>query len=239
MKKTILILGIIFLLVGISLNPTIAVFNSNDDNTPPVTTCFINGTEGNNGYYISNVEVILNATDDMSGINTTYYVIDVPPVPNIYTKPFLVEGEANHLIDYRSIDNAGNIEDWKSKNIHIDLYPPQIFLHFTFLPNSYKFIADTDDSGSSVERVEFYVGEELMFNDSDNPYEWDFNHTGGCFGVTAIAYDKAGHNAHDYVYVSRSKDFSIQQSMHLSLLRFLDHFPLLHRLLDIWRHVLL
>ena len=200
---------------------------SRDDNdtTPPVTTRSLNGTEGENGYYISDVEVTLNATDDMSGVNVTYYFVDTPPIPKTYTGPFWVRGQAGHLVCYYSVDNAGNVEDWKCVNIHIDLYPPWVYLRYSVTPQGYKFIADADDDASLVDRVEFYIDDELMFTDYYSPYEWDSNLTGGGFKVSVIAYDRAGHEAYDDIWIRNKATTSSL------FLQFLERYPLLNRFL--------
>ena len=225
--------------------------SSRDDNdtTPPVTTHFINGTEGENGFYISNVEVTLNATDDISGVNVTYYFVDTPPIPKMYTGSFWVTGEANHLVCYYSVDNAGNVEEWKCVNIYIDLYPPRVFLGYYGTPQGYKFIADAIDDASLVEKVEFYLDDKLMFTDFNSPYEWNSNLSGGGFSVSVIAYDRAGHRAYDEIWIKTLGDFvkgiiygfdnqiqsqyNSQLTINLLLLQFFKRFPLLENLLNL------
>ena len=266
--RKILVFGTILLFVGMSIVPVVGSISrenrsstgiqlldssSRDDNdtTPPVTTHFFNGTKGENGFYISDVEVTLNATDDISGVNVTYYNLDVPPIQMIYTGPFWVRKEAGHLVCYWSVDNAGNVEDWKCFNIHIDLYPPTVDLWYQMTPQGWKFIADAYDSMSMVDRVEFYLDDELMFTDFYDPYEWDSNLTGEGFWIKAIAYDRAGHQAEDQVWVRTSRVFvkeiicrtssqtqiqsSSQQSSNHLLLRFLKHHP---RMFPILRQII-
>ncbi|MBA7636884.1 hypothetical protein ES703_44512 [subsurface metagenome] len=70
-----LVVAVILLFVSVSVVPSTGNRISFDDITPPVTTCTLNPPEpnGNNSWYVSDVEVTLNATDDMSGVNTTYW----------------------------------------------------------------------------------------------------------------------------------------------------------------------
>lgn len=255
--RRILVFGTILLFVGVSIVPVVGSISrenrfsteirlwnpgsrDNNDTTPPVTTYSFNGTEGENGFYITDVEVTLDATDDISGVNETYYFVGVPPIPKTYTGPFWVRGEANHLVCYRSVDNAGNIEKWKDVNIYIDLYPPSVDLWYKMTPQGWKFIADADDGVSMMDRVEFYLDEKLMFTDYQGFYEWDSNLTGGGYRVKAIAYDGAGHQDYDEVWVRKSRvldkgiisrtssqtqiQSNSQQSLHL-LLRFLEPHP--------------
>jgi hypothetical protein len=96
--------------------PTAPLF---DDITAPVTVCTLDGIIQLD-IYISNVTVTLNATDDISGVNATYYSIDSGNL-FVYTTPFLICGNGDHTVTYYSIDNAGNIEEPKMANFTIIL----------------------------------------------------------------------------------------------------------------------
>lgn len=182
-----------------------------NDTTPPVTTYSLNGTKGENGYYISDVGVSLNATDDISGVNVTYYFKDEGGT-KIYTSPFWFRGQGGHVVCYYSVDNAGNAEDWKCKYIDIDLNPPWIVLSYDLTSQGYKFTASADDSMSGVDRVEFYYNYELMFTDYEYPYEWDSDLKVGGW-ITAIVFDRAGHQDESSIWIKNSR-ISIQQSIH-------------------------
>jgi hypothetical protein len=64
MKRKCLAIGIILLFVGVAINPITGISSNRDDTTPPVTTISFNPPEpdGENGWYVSNVTVILNAS---------------------------------------------------------------------------------------------------------------------------------------------------------------------------------
>ena len=95
------------------------------DTTPPVTTCTLSG-DMQGGVYISDVTAILTATDDMSGVNYTMYKVD-DGAWTLYTAPFVVSGNGDHVISYYSVDNAGNIETTKTTSFTIQ-YPILITL---------------------------------------------------------------------------------------------------------------
>ena len=111
------------------------------------------------------------------------------------------------MVLYRSVDNAGNVEKWKEVNIYIDLYPPSVDLWYQETPQGYKFIAEVDDSASMVERIEFYLDDELMYTVYQGLPEWNSNLTEGGYYVKAIAYDRAGHQDYDEVWVRKSRIF--------------------------------
>ncbi len=81
------------------------------DTTPPVTTCNITGTNP--------VTIILTATDDYSGVNSTLYKIDEGAY-TIYTKPIQITEPGDHIIYYSSVDNEGNEESEKSKSFTVE-----------------------------------------------------------------------------------------------------------------------
>jgi len=96
----------------------------------------------------------------------TYYFIDIGS-SKIYTGPFWVTGEANHLVGYRSVDNAGNKEEWKSVNIYIDKTVPNIYLRYSvdfdlYLGWIFTFTAWATDSISGMERVEYYLNGDIQ-----------------------------------------------------------------------------
>ena len=99
-----------------------------DDTTPPETTCILDG-DMQGDIYISDVSVTLDATDDISGVNYTMVKIDQGGY-KIYENPFIVSEDGNHIINYYSVDNAGNIEDEKTAEFTIK-YPCYINISLT------------------------------------------------------------------------------------------------------------
>jgi hypothetical protein len=76
------------------------------------------------------------------------------------------------------------------------------------LPFSYPFIIGqitmvaeaTDDDGSGIERVEFYLDDGLEANAIEVPYSWLWDEVAiGWFDLEVIAYDKVGHTAIDEI----------------------------------------
>ncbi len=179
------VVAVILLFVSVSVIPSTGNRVSFDDTTPPVTTCTLNPPEpnGNNSWYVSDVEVTLNATDDMSGVNRTEYRINNGSIKT-YTEPFYVFQDGEHTLEYRSIDYAGNVEDWKSVEFKIDQTGPIIGITYEISGNprkGYKIypFAHCEDYTSGVERVVFYKwkwdGYFELYVDFDEPYEWEAN----------------------------------------------------------------
>jgi len=98
------------------------------DITAPDTTISLSGIMGTNNWYLSNVTVTLNATDDISGVNYTEYSTDNVTWNN-YLVPFVTSAEGITTVYYRSVDNYGNVEDVKIAMVKIDKTAPIVSLN--------------------------------------------------------------------------------------------------------------
>ena len=179
-----------------SFRPGILENREGNDTQPPVTIITLNGTMGMNGWYISDVTITLNATDDMSGINATYYKLATENEWNKYEGPFIIKKDTYETLDYYSIDNAGNIEEKKECGLLIDRTSPTSSMLQRFVVDMkivYRVVAD--DRTSGMNRVEFYLDGQLMYTDRNgSPYEW--TSTGnGKQDAYALSYDYAGNVA--------------------------------------------
>ncbi len=217
-SRKVLTLVMIILIVGLSIIPTMGVIggkkyvpehlawksNLGDDNdtTPPVTNHSINGTI-HNGIYNTPIFVTLNATDDESGVNVTYY--DAPSSGGLkeYKEPFTIAMTGDFNFVYYSVDNAGNEEEVRfSPDLQMDLVPPEVGIQWEKVigPMGMKLFATCDDYGSGPDFVEFYDDGELMFTDYEEPYEWNWTATtSGKHTLRAVVYDVAGHNGYDEI----------------------------------------
>jgi len=170
------------------------------DTSPPTTThTFDPATpDGENDWYVSCVTVTLDAIDEHSSIAKTEYKIDGgTPIEYYGPWPFgFDECECIHTLEYRSIDASGNEETWKGPfDINIDTAAPTIRLTKTtiipFIIKKYK--ADVEDLCSGINRVEFYVDNQLKTTDTSIPYEYMLISIGS-HTVTAKVYDNAGNS---------------------------------------------
>jgi hypothetical protein len=160
---------LLLLFFGMMINPSTGNITSFDDNTPPVTTHSLNPPEpdGENGWYVSNVTITLNATDNESGVDRIEYRIQGGSWQTIPgdNGTFLFGDDGNDvLIEYRAYDNAGNKEDTNSFIIDMDQSIP-IMNDFYFSWEGYPikntwyidFICEPFDYTSRMDRVEMYV----------------------------------------------------------------------------------
>ena len=89
------------------------------DTTPPSTTAMVSGTLGQNGWYVSNVTVNLDATDACTGVKEVHYTINgVETVVSGSTAQFALSSDGSYRITYWSVDNNGTagVPDYTSLN---------------------------------------------------------------------------------------------------------------------------
>jgi len=183
-------------------------------NAHPITTCSLNPPtpNGKNGWYISQVNVTLNATDpEGDAIAYTRYRIDRGSWIT-YNGTFTISQDGEHLLEFYSADDKGNIEPTNSMRIKIDKSEPYVVLQRPALGYLYLFDrqiipissgttiiigrivvrAIAYDGESSIENVSFYVNGRLQSIDMKQPYEWLWRGDLGFKYLQAVAYNKAG-----------------------------------------------
>ncbi|HWR63431.1 MAG TPA: aryl-sulfate sulfotransferase [Candidatus Thermoplasmatota archaeon] len=94
------------------------------DITAPMTISSLNGTVGNNSWFISPVTVTLTANDTQSGINYTLYKVDNDKW-TVYVTSFVESKDVESTISYYSVDDIGNIENTNLADLKIDTKAPQ------------------------------------------------------------------------------------------------------------------
>ena len=190
------------------------------DDTKPVSTYALEPAtpDGDNGWYVSDVEVTLNAYDPnvlgvSSGVKEIRYNIDGGTTQKIYGDhgQFVIDkNKENILIEYWAIDNVGNEESHHTFTIDMDQTPPVIDLIYSWEdgPNPGKapwrmiFTATASDMTSQMDRVRFLINnvEQNIVPGPGPEYVWDFLYYGGLhLEILAEAYDKAGNMKYDKI----------------------------------------
>ncbi|MFK7697422.1 OmpL47-type beta-barrel domain-containing protein [Paenibacillus sp. HJGM_3] len=95
------------------------------DTTAPTTVAALSpaAPDGNNGWYTSDVTVSLAVYDPISGVAKTEYRVNNGGWI-AYTGSIPAFGEGNYRIDYRSMDQAGNMEQIRTVEFKIDKTAP-------------------------------------------------------------------------------------------------------------------
>jgi len=184
-------------------------------NQAPTTTCTLNPSmpNGNNGWYRNEVTVTLTAKDPEEDDVTIYYKIDGDEW-GIYTEPFIV-GDGIHKVYYHAIDNHGNEEGIKAKELKIDIYAPKISVN---RPSNALYIFDReilplpgdkpviigkitidatieDTATSGIDNVFLYMDDGLK-KTFDGNIEYTLDETlFGLHTMKIVAYDVAGNEA--------------------------------------------
>jgi hypothetical protein len=216
----------------------------NSSNIPPVTTISFDPPEpdGENGWYVSNVTAILNATDT-DGVDATYYRINSGDW-NLYSSPFIISEEGDDvLIEYYSIDNLGNVEEIKSAYLDIDKTQPNMTVEVEVKKGCWgKWIITITikytDHTSGIDRLEIFLngGLQTVVPGSGPTYSWSLT-LYGSFTFKLIAYDIAGIQAvvvvndTDISSFNLVKDIFKQQYTYPLILRLLKRSPLIERFL--------
>jgi PKD repeat protein len=96
------------------------------DDVAPVTEAALSpaAPDGNDGWYRTPVTVTLDATDaGGSGLESTEYALDGGDFEE-YDGPITVSEDGEHVVEFRSTDGSGNVEDTKSVEFKIDRNAP-------------------------------------------------------------------------------------------------------------------
>ena len=216
-------------------------FNGENDTTPPVTTCTLKPLEpdGLNGWYVCDVTVTLNASDDLSGVKEIRYTIDSGSehvIPGSTGSFVLTEEGEDRLVEYWAIDNAGNVETRNEFEIKIDQNEPECRVIMDKVGGNpytgwiYLLTTTATDEASGMERVEFYINSEVQETvyGPGPEYTWQFRFwpiPRMIFWVKA--YDNAGLIGSDAVYFSRTSNFLFNQIF--------CRFPILEKLMILIR----
>jgi hypothetical protein len=180
-------------------NSRSTTLNLTIDTDGPIITPSITGTEGNNNWYVSDVDVTATVSDSVSGMDGTLKISVDGGVWTTELPIHFTEGE--HTVDLRAYDEAGN-ESIKTLTINADTTPPVLSTSTTgTLGNSGWYVSDTTttitatDSTSDIDRIEY----------KQNGAAWQSGasvlSTDGVNAISVRVYDQAGNSASDSLEV--------------------------------------
>jgi len=137
------------------------------DLTKPNTNISLTGTEGKNGYYVSDVGIELTAEDENSGVLKTEYSLDNGQSWVEYQSRFLLVEDGEYKIIYSSTDRAGNREAEKEALIRVDKLAPEILI---LIPEeishseklNIEYLIDDNISGAATNTIAIYLDDKLM-----------------------------------------------------------------------------
>ncbi len=176
-----------------------------NDTTPPVTTIYFVPPEPNglNNWYVSNIKITLEATDDISGVDFIKYLLDDNDWM-LYTSPLIITSDDYHRITYYAVDNAGNVEQPSEVvRFKLDQTKPDIAMNYTWYGNLFQgidfiFTVTATDAMSGMDYVEFWYNEvkQKTVTGAGPDYVWEVSYPFPSFSpiIKGIAFDKAGND---------------------------------------------
>jgi hypothetical protein len=165
--------------------------------TPLNQSCYpvLNGTIGNNGWYISGVTITFVADE---AIDAVFYTLDNETIPVEYISPFGVDTDDWHTLSWYYVIDGENSETMHI-TFKIDRTSPDMTLTSERVSlQKILLTADATDETSGIQQVDFYLDGALAFIDTISPYEGYI--TGiGTHTVKAIAFDAAGNQVNSTI----------------------------------------
>ncbi|RKN44375.1 ThuA domain-containing protein [Micromonospora endolithica] len=165
------------------------------DDTAPVTTAEVSGTPVE-GWHTGPVTVTLTAADPDggSGVARTEYQLDAATAWTAYSAPVQVTGDGEHELRFRSVDEAGNVEETRTVTVRIDATAPVSSAVFApandegWHAGTVPVVLTSTDAGSGVELLEWSLDGGAW-----TPYTEPVEVTGdGSHELLYRATDKAG-----------------------------------------------
>ncbi|MBM3153186.1 MAG: hypothetical protein FJZ96_13450 [Chloroflexi bacterium] len=179
------------------------------DTQAPGISGSLSGLSGDNGWYVSTVELSASASDSTpgSGLDTFEYALDGGPWTPYATAVSIFTGI--HDIDLRAIDQAGN-ESTATQAIQVDAVPPQASLEAdgSFCPGCGQTLSVTfslSDATSGIAAWELKAGGTILASGTGqtaHTYQWDGSGLGaGSHSLTLNVSDRAGNTSERSVSV--------------------------------------
>jgi hypothetical protein len=189
------------------------------DDTDPVSEHALDPPtpDGDNGWYVSDVEVTLDAYDpdsggSMSDVKEIKYKVDGGATQTISGNhgTFIVDTDKDNLpIEYWAVDEVGNEESHNTFTIDMDQTDPVVDMVYEWEVNPdgsggwlMTFNATASDVTSKMNRVRFLLNgvEQDVVTGPGPLYIWQFVYHGNLkITITAEAYDNAGNMAFDEI----------------------------------------
>lgn len=188
------------------------------------------GTMGENNWYISCVTITFTDSPEADEI---WYRINTGNYQK-YNGPIEYCEDGPNYFHWYWIDIEGGEHQGPTGFFRIDQTPPDIELtKRSGINDKVTFTADCEDDASEVERVEFYLDDDLQETFTEAPYIWTWTGTEEHM-VYAIGYNYAGLSEQSNT-LSTPHSFSHYSQFLNLVLQLLERFP---NAFPILRHIL-
>lgn len=189
--------GIIILFFAMNVIPSTEAGNIMTEKLPYTfniqkPTFIVIGSKGENNWYITCV--LLSFIYDPEEVKEIWYNINNENWQKYQDEPIETCDDGYFHIPWYWIDHLGWRHNETTIFFKIDQTSPTIQLTRKFgLNDKVTFTANCEDDTSDVERVEFYLDDELQETYTEAPYKWIWTGTEAHM-VYAIGYNYAGHS---------------------------------------------
>jgi hypothetical protein len=168
----------------------------------PIINYTITGTQGNDGWYVSNVVITFTAQPPLRisngppPINRIYYKLHESDPWTEYVMPITVSEDGYYDLYYYSTNEWGHAGPVKGPfPFKIDKTPPTVSI--TAIPQNYLktrwlLLINASDAMSRISLVEIYIDDVLIGNITHPPWQFIFDGSGKIAQV--FVYDAAGNN---------------------------------------------
>ena len=176
-------------------------FDPNPDMIAPVSTASLSGTAGPAQWFVSPVQVTLNASDSGSGVAAIYDRMDDGSWQP-YTAPMTVGVDGVHTVEYFATDKASNYETIRSTTFKVDTAGPVSSAVLSGTPGSGNWFRSPvqvtvsgSDAGSGVSAIHVR-SDGGAWSTYTGPFSipMDGAHTVDTYGTDFVGHDGAIHS---------------------------------------------
>jgi hypothetical protein len=178
----------------------------NIDSMSPSTSVSSSGKEGTNNWFAGDATLTLAGSDLTSGIQATMYRINGGSWLD-YSDTVMIMNDGEFMVDFYSVDNAGNAESIRSLDVKIDTTAPSIDTIFLLGPDRDGPLTTSNarvqwtgfDAMSGIDHYEARIDNGEFTGTGTISYV-EFSGLGdGMHEVTVRAVDKAGNSWEDSI----------------------------------------
>lgn len=147
-----------------------ALMAERKDTIPATTSATLIGVQGDSSWFRSNVDIALNAEDNLNGLGVDYILYRKDEGGwERYEGPIKFSDEGKHRLEYYSVDNDENIEEKKILEFSIDKTPPEVEIYYSIAAKNVEFYGrDGSESASVVKSNEGGIKKIVVVDKAGN-----------------------------------------------------------------------
>lgn len=161
------------------------------DTTKPVASTTATGVHGDNGWYISSVDLSAFTTDNLSGIASVQHRVDGGEQTS--GTSVTIAGDGNHTVEFQVFDLAGNVTANK-QTVRVDTVKPSVYISAAgALGDNGWYVSPVDLSATATDATSGVDGAPMVSADGGATWHSVLNLGSGVYpDVLFRVYDIAG-----------------------------------------------